>query len=1394
VSPDGDDTTAVASYGLTPFRNVQTAIDFADAHRAVATNVCVAGGPDCEGAFSYAENFRLHDGINVYGSFESTAWSGCPVQTTVLAPIGASGVALGPDIQTPTTLLGFVIRPTPAESATAVTVQGSRRVVLAQLRIEDTAENFNVNGIEVSAGAELTLSVEVRIGTEAPAMAEASAAAVRVKDSRVTGGATVAIVNKGASTCAFCLENSIDSRLGLHAYMGGSSEAVGVRAVGGEGLVVSGQIDFYSDASSDNNYAYDLVDAGEVSVAGDVVVRGGTTVGLRALRTRVLSSAHIKSLGSQYAYGVVLEDALDSQLSDTRAGSSGEFVGLWLTGDNAGAELGSVEVEGDGEGTGILVDDCDGASPVISTAVRAVLHGGAATAIQAWGDCHPRIEGADITVDGTNAGRLTGIACTDKDGVFSRCSIVGNTVTLNNLRTLPGLLTATGISCADCTEISDNRVPGLATDSNSISRSTSPTSVGVSSDGSSTLIARNLIGAGCGYHATGMQAAGRIENNFISGGAGCANTYILGNDYKLDSVGLRALGGADVHSNFIDAGSAGDEVTWGCTSVGLIGGARVRNNVVLRGPCSSNAAEFGGFDTVENNYFYGTLSSLTAEEFNDLYFPRASGNFSSGTTIDAGTPTGAPADDFEGKPRNPLEPDVGPIEHGDYCPAEGCSGHGVCFQPVGGDKSCSCEAGYINDGPLSCVVDGCYQNGGCDPLVACTRLPDGGHECGACPAGYTGSGETGCADIDECALDNGGCDPLSVCSNTQGGRECGPCPPGYLGSGETGCFDQCLVENGGCDPRTSCSFGSGGLSCGPCPPGMTGSGATACSAPACDPNPCLNDGVCIGLPTGNHACDCPPGLAGSACEIKPQKVVVSDSHACSLLDDGSVRCWGVEAPSDPAGDIASGPFADLIDVGPLCGLHADGTIACWGTDRAGLVTPPAGSFARLIDLETNACGIRTDSTLACWGLANHGINEAPSGTFTDVQSYGLTACGLRTDGTLACWGSANEGATSAPAGQFASFAMGVFHGCALRTDGTLECWGSNTYGEATPPSGSFTQVVSGQSASCALRVDGVVACWGSGDDSFGTAPSGSFDELWATFVGACGRRVDGAVVCWGRNPEQNAVIEEPLEGVSLSYAGGCGLTAEQSIRCFGSYDVPPGKAYLDTKGGCRLTYAGRVECDFSTAPTDPFTALGPDCGILLDGSLLCWGNNFSGELDVPSGSFTAVSRDASNVCAIRTDGTLACWGAPGPKSTPPAGTFVQVSVGQAGPCGVRTDGTLACWAVSGPHSAPPGTFSQVSVGDNASCAVSTDGTIQCWTNTIGAWDTTPPPGTFTAVSVGTSHACALGTDHRVQCWGRNEFGVTSPPPDSFETIDAGGYTSCGVLTDRSVKCWGARTR
>ena len=76
-------------------------------------------------------------------------------------------------------------------------------------------------------------------------------------------------------------------------------------------------------------------------------------------------------------------------------------------------------------------------------------------------------------------------------------------------------------------------------------------------------------------------------------------------------------------------------------------------------------------------------------------------------------------------------------------------------------------------------------------------------------------------------------------------------------------------------------------------------------------------------------------------------------HACGLMAEGSVRCWGLNldgqlngTPSVATTGSVSGPFVS-VSTGSYqtCGLKADGSVSCWGDNANGQLngTPNAAS-------------------------------------------------------------------------------------------------------------------------------------------------------------------------------------------------------------------------------------------------------------------------------------------------------------------------------------------------------------------------------------------------------------------------------------------------------------------
>jgi len=214
---------------------------------------------------------------------------------------------------------------------------------------------------------------------------------------------------------------------------------------------------------------------------------------------------------------------------------------------------------------------------------------------------------------------------------------------------------------------------------------------------------------------------------------------------------------------------------------------------------------------------------------------------------------------------------------------------------------------------------------------------------------------------------------------------------------------------------------------------------------------------------------------------------------------------------------------------------------------------------------------------------------------------------------------------------------------------------------------------------------------------------------------------------------------------------------------------------------------------------------GFSCALGNDDNITCWGKKFDagatgdkGQLDAPSGGFTAISGSGEHSCGLRTDRTVACWGANTDshdshvgQADAPLGTFTAIAAAGLHSCGVRTTGTLTCWGRNddGQANAPAGTYTTVAAGAAHSCGVRADGTVHCWGhNQYG--QTRAPGGTFRAVAAGWFHSCGLRLDGSVTCWGHNDDGQTDAPTGTFTAVAAGGIHSCGIRTNGHIACWG----
>jgi alpha-tubulin suppressor-like RCC1 family protein len=323
-------------------------------------------------------------------------------------------------------------------------------------------------------------------------------------------------------------------------------------------------------------------------------------------------------------------------------------------------------------------------------------------------------------------------------------------------------------------------------------------------------------------------------------------------------------------------------------------------------------------------------------------------------------------------------------------------------------------------------------------------------------------------------------------------------------------------------------------------------------------------------------------------------------HACALLDDGLVRCWGY----DNFGQLGS-PWSSACDGRCQAPMFAEVSAIDLGEGRR------ATSIAIG---ENHTSAILDDRSLRCWGHNNNGqlglgdrdnrgdepgemgrtlpaVNLGRDRYATSVAAGRAHTCAILDDGSVKCWGASGSGQLGAGDRRTRGAQRGE-----MGDDLPAVDLGASRRATAISTKGNFT---------CALLDDGAVKCWGDnyagmlglGDTADrGDEPGEMGDDLPAVDIGsnrratnldvgtdhACAILDDGAVKCWGAN-----------------YAGmlGLGDTANRGDEPGEMGDVLPAVQLGGGRRAMRIV-AGAMHT----------------CALLDDASVKCWGNNSSGQL------------------------------------------------------------------------------------------------------------------------------------------------------------------------------------
>ena len=284
-----------------------------------------------------------------------------------------------------------------------------------------------------------------------------------------------------------------------------------------------------------------------------------------------------------------------------------------------------------------------------------------------------------------------------------------------------------------------------------------------------------------------------------------------------------------------------------------------------------------------------------------------------------------------------------------------------------------------------------------------------------------------------------------------------------------------------------------------------------------------------------------PGEMGDALKpiplggaLKAIGVSAGARHTCVVLDDGSVKCWGL----GDYGQLGQGNKVDVhspMEVAPIKFAHPATAVSA----SYYLLWSHGGPYGE------STCALLDDGSVRCWGYTDavphsasadsdnsSGIGDAvgemsvlPKLTFSGGSPAksivaGSVCAAILGDGSLRLWGSGSQlgqpDLGRGPAGMtpsnlaglpavamggktVKSIAIGEDHACAILDGGALKCWGEAYSGQLGLGSAESTntapgsldpvdlgghaalQVATGDFHTCAILDNGTLRCWGSND-------------------------------------------------------------------------------------------------------------------------------------------------------------------------------------------------------------------------------------------------------------------------------------------------------------------------
>jgi alpha-tubulin suppressor-like RCC1 family protein len=316
--------------------------------------------------------------------------------------------------------------------------------------------------------------------------------------------------------------------------------------------------------------------------------------------------------------------------------------------------------------------------------------------------------------------------------------------------------------------------------------------------------------------------------------------------------------------------------------------------------------------------------------------------------------------------------------------------------------------------------------------------------------------------------------------------------------------------------------------------------------------------------------------------VAGEELTLGDAHACILLADTNIRCWGTgysgalgyAATEDVGDDEFPLSIADVMVGGAVLEVDAGGSQTCARLDNGKLRCWGSGGSGQLGYGNFDSIGDNEHPTDA---------GDVPVGGAVVAQATGIGHTSAQmANGNVRCWGAGYSGQ------------LGYGNTTSIGSMNTPQQVGDVPLGQA---GNSATALALGLSSSCALFESGEVLCWG--DGYYGTLGQGSNSSI---------------------GDDEQPATQPPisLPGLVVEISSGdnhvCALFEDQTALCWGSnYQGQLGAATSENIGDDELP--GAID-PLLLPPIRQIDAGGNHtCAILEEtNELFCWGTNSNGEL------------------------------------------------------------------------------------------------------------------------------------------------------------------------------------